>query len=223
MRRGVTRVQCAVPCVGVGGIHRTIPVWLVAAVVGLAAGVTGALYLTGTDSFSAAFAAIAVALVTVWATDRRQEAQLAHDRRLHDLGELRAVLGSAGDSLFEAYQQVGTLEWHWSRPAEDRKAIDNARTAAFDAHTKAKADWVRLSIRLPASSPVPDSYYVALTSLETARKETHKARTPETTAGFETLKVEVIKQQSIFLEAARRLVGSEAVESTPQLQLTTKD
>ncbi len=100
------------------------------------AGTTGGgSHVSNLAAFATLVGALGVALITWYATDRRQknaladervrlEAQLAHARALSDLGELRAVLD---DTLLAIEQQVSRIGRF-----EQARSLASASTDAFD-------------------------------------------------------------------------------------------
>jgi hypothetical protein len=123
--------------------------------------------------YIAGVVAIAVALITWFATDRRQakalaaererlDETLAEERAVRELEELRKVLDEAMDALAAANIGTARAVWDWKRlptgvGAEERSALTTKVSDAYNALMDANAAWYRLTLRVGYEHPVAKS------------------------------------------------------------------
>jgi hypothetical protein len=219
-----------------GGTGTDVAVAGCATVAG-AAGIYGATTTSHTGPIIAGVVAIFVALVTWYATDRRQSKALAAERQRFDrqlqaenerlretlahqqesreLEELRAVLDNATETLTAANIKTSSAVWNWRQlpfdPTSDRKsAVVASSGEAYDALMAAMASWYRVTLRLGDEHPVALTLRKAIDAIQELGRVTGL---PEPTSDQQLDRLAGLEKARIerlgdFRTAAVKAVGS---------------
>jgi hypothetical protein len=132
-----------------GGGRDYLGVAFATAVVGAGA-ILGATSTDDTGPILAFVGALLVAVITAYTADRHLRQQLAHDRELHDLDSLRALLVRASTAMFSTVGPLATikveLEGKEGPPADIPDEALDGLEALQDRHAELVEMWAELSL-----------------------------------------------------------------------------
>ena len=178
-----------------------------------AAGIYGATTTSQTGPIIAGVVAIFVALVTWYATDRRQSKALAaerdrldatfnHERALADVADVRlvaeAIMSSSNAVWFSSLELFGT--------DSDVEVVDRMKTAMLELQRALDA----LRVRLPRDDVLVVAAYELLSILEEARKSAASGDR----AAFDEYDESHMVAYRAFMDAAVAVIGSRLPAAT---------
>lgn len=200
-------------------------------------GIVVATQTTQAGPIIAGVVAVVVALVTWYATDKRQakalaaeeerqrtalasererlREQLDHDRQARELAELRKVLDEATDLLHAAAAQLSEVDWLWRNlgDAPTVEQLANAKAADMklgDAVIGTEGARFRLSLRLGRKHAVIVAFEGVLRELESLYRfvnPDHQMSEDDAKA-ITQLRATFVNRLGVFRDEALKIVGS---------------
>jgi len=181
-------------------------------------------------AFLATGAAVLAAVIAAVSADTRQRRQLRHDRRLHDLTELRSVLDEATVALQAAIHE---LQWAWTgfgsqemrekQPRRVRAKLEQLRDEDYrtelrkcsEARDRMIFAGQRIAIRLGHDAALNSTYGSAIDVVIKAIRKIAEAKriegagTQASPEDFQDLQGELIRLRQLFVMQAVARVGSQ--------------